>query len=48
MIQVGNYEIPKADWESTPASVQKIVMELVKEKWELREEVQQLKSNSVE
>jgi hypothetical protein len=43
MIQVGNYEIPKADWESTPASVQKIVMELVKETWELKEEVQQLK-----
>ncbi len=30
MIQVGGYEVPKEDWESTPASVRELVMKLVK------------------
>jgi len=44
MIQVGSYEVPKEDWESTPASVRELVLKLVKENEELREKVSQLES----
>lgn len=42
MIKVGNYEVPKEDWESTPGSVQELVMKLVRENEELRKKVNRL------
>jgi hypothetical protein len=50
MIEVGGFEIPKEDWESTPASVRELVGKLVKENEELRARVRQLEErlNQVE
>jgi hypothetical protein len=42
MIEVGGFEIPKEDWESTPASVRELLGKLVKENEELRVRVRQL------
>lgn len=42
IIQVGEYGIPKEEWESTPASVRELVMKLVNENEELREKADKL------
>ena len=44
IIQVGDYEVPKEDWESTPVSVRELVVKLVKENKKLREKVGQLEA----
>lgn len=42
LMEIGGLQIPKEDWESTPASVKLLVAELLQENQELRERVRQL------
>ena len=44
MFRVGSYEVPKEDWESTPASVRELMVKIVKENEELREKVNKLEA----
>lgn len=44
MFRVGSYEVPKEDWESTPASVRELMVKIAKENEELREKVNKLEA----